>query len=107
MQAVMTTLGALPLVFSRAAKAFKRGLDLMPDTAAMYKAVRTLARPPRMERWPLALFIRFSGTTRPSDSPETRVCDAWSWTFSHRSTLRGPLATDANVEASGVSRFPC
>ncbi len=57
-QAITRTLKGLPLAESLSLKALITGLNRMAENAAMSRVLRTLARPPRMDRfledWPLS-----------------------------------------------------
>jgi hypothetical protein len=52
MQATMTTLKGLPAAVSRSAKARMIGLQRRAVSVAMYRALRTDARPPQIDRRP-------------------------------------------------------
>jgi len=52
MQAVIMTLKGLPWSVNRCANGAMTGLQRLAVRAAIYRALRTVARPPWMERFP-------------------------------------------------------
>jgi hypothetical protein len=72
MQAIMATLKALPAAMSRSPNGWMTGLQRMAEIVAMYRPIRTAARPPKMVRWArMVPESRFMGAT------PTRAAICW------------------------------